>query len=178
MYRLTDAFPYLVARVGVRMAALFSRRLERYRLTLPMYRVMAALWQQDGQRLGQLSENTSLEISTLSRLVGTMQRKGLVSRIRPDSNARTVTISLTSRGRTQVEQLIPLAQRHEDVGLAGLAAREVAILKKQLATVYRNLDVLEAELSDESKGGGKKRSGGARRKANRKPTEGTAIARD
>ena len=66
MYRLTEAFPYLVTRVGVRMGELISRRLERYGSTLPMYRVMAALW----QRLGDLSEMTTVEISTLSRLVG------------------------------------------------------------------------------------------------------------
>jgi DNA-binding MarR family transcriptional regulator len=70
MYRLTEAFPYLVTRVGVRMGELIARRLERYGLTLPMYRVMAALWQRGGQRLGDLSEMTTVEISTLSRLVG------------------------------------------------------------------------------------------------------------
>src|ERR1700756_416277 len=99
MYRLTEAFPYLVTRVGVRMGELISRRLERYGLTLPMYRVMAALWQRGGQRLGDLSEMTTVEISTLSRLVGVMQRKGLLSRTRPDSNARTVEINLVSRRR-------------------------------------------------------------------------------
>jgi MarR family transcriptional regulator, organic hydroperoxide resistance regulator len=150
MYRLTDAFPYLLARVGIRMGELFSRRLAGYGVTLPMYRAMAALWQRGGQRLGDLSEMTSVEISTLSRLVGVMQRKGLLSRTRPDSNARTVEINLTAKGRTLVEELIPLAQRHEEVGLRGLRAREVAILKKQLVAVYRNLDALERELEQKN----------------------------
>src|SRR6476620_1333831 len=150
MYRLTEAFPYLVTRVGVRMGELIARRLERYGLSLPMYRVMAALWQRGGQSLGDLSEMTTVEISTLSRLVGVMQRKGLLSRTRPDSNARTVEINLTARGRTLVEELIPLAQRHEEVGRRGLRAREVAILKKQLVAVYRNLDALERELEQKN----------------------------
>ena len=147
MYRLTEAFPYLVTRVGVRMGELISRRLERYGLTLPMYRVMAALWQRGGQRLGDLSEMTTVEISTLSRLVRVMQRKGLLSRTRPDSNARSVEINLTKSGRALVEQLIPLAQRHEEVGLQGFAADEVDVLKKNLDTVYRNLEVLDREIS-------------------------------
>jgi len=149
MYRLTEAFPYLVTRVGVRMGELFSRRLKSYGVTLPMYRVMAALWQRGGQRLGDLSEMTSVEISTLSRLVGVMQRRGLLSRTRPDSNARSVQINLTRSGRALVEQLIPLAQRHEEVGLRGLAADEVDVLKKNLVTVYRNLDGLDREISEE-----------------------------
>ena len=161
MYRLTEAFPYLVTRVGVRMGELISRRLERYGLTLPMYRVMAALWQRGGQRLGDLSEMTTVEISTLSRLVGVMQRKGLLSRTRPDSNARSVEINLTKSGRALVEQLIPLAQRHEQVGLQGFAPDEIAALKKNLVTVYRNLDVLDREISEESITTAKRRSAAA-----------------
>jgi DNA-binding MarR family transcriptional regulator len=151
MYRLTDAFPYLIARVGVRMAELFARRLENYGVTLPMYRVMAALWEREGQRLGDLSEMTSVEISTLSRLVGVMKRRGLLSKTRPDSNARTVEISLTKPGRALVEQLIPLAQRHEEVGLQGFAADEVDILKKNLDAVYRNLEVLDREIPEQTR---------------------------
>ncbi len=161
MYRLTEAFPYLVTRVGVRMGELISRRLERYGSTLPMYRVMAALWQRGGQRLGDLSEMTTVEISTLSRLVGVMQRKGLLSRTRPDSNARSVEINLTNSGRALVEQLIPLAQRHEQVGLQGFAPDEIAALKKNLVTVYRNLDVLDREISEESITTAKRRSAAA-----------------
>jgi len=163
MYRLTDAVPYLVTRVGVRMGELFSRRLARHGVTLPMYRVMAALWQRNGQRLGDLSDMTSVEISTLSRLVGTMQRRGLLSRTRPNSNARTVEITLTRQGRTLVERLIPLAQRHEQVALSDLAADEIATLKKNLVAIYRNLDVLEREIIEEETTFGKKRSAAKRR---------------
>jgi DNA-binding MarR family transcriptional regulator len=135
-----------------------------------MYRVMAALWQRGGQRLGDLSEMTSVEISTLSRLVGVMQRRGLLSRTRPDSNARTVQINLTRAGRALVEQLIPLAQRHEEVGLRGFAANEVEVLKKNLVAVYRNLDVLDREISEELITTAKKRPAvvrqGTRLKAN------------
>jgi DNA-binding MarR family transcriptional regulator len=147
------------------MGELFSRRLEPYQLTLPMYRVMAALWHRDGQRLGDLSEMTSVEISTLSRLVGVMQRKGLLSRTRSDSNARTVEINLTRTGRALVEKLIPLAQRHEEVALTGFDTAEVDTLKKNLITVYRNLDVLDREISEEEAANVRKRSAPERQAA-------------
>jgi DNA-binding MarR family transcriptional regulator len=86
-----------------------------------------------------------------------MQRKSLLSRTRPDSNARTVAINLTKSGRALVEQLIPLAQRHEQVGLQGFDPDEIAALKKNLVTVYRNLDVLDREISEESITTAKKR---------------------
>ena len=77
-YRLTSSFPYLVRRVGVRIGELFDRRVAEFGVSVSMYRVLAALTEEDGQRLGRLAEMTSIEMSTLSRLVGSMVRKGLV----------------------------------------------------------------------------------------------------
>jgi DNA-binding MarR family transcriptional regulator len=145
MYRLSDAFPYLLNRVGVRMGELFSRRLEPYGVTLPMYRVMATLWETGNQRLGELSEVTSIELSTLSRLVGTMMRKGLLLRKRPDANARTVEINLTAKGRMLAEELIPLAKLHEDVGLRSFPPNKIAELKRDLIKVFQNLAELESD---------------------------------
>ena len=143
MYRLSDAFPYLLNRVGVRMGELFSRRLAPYGVTLPMYRVMATLWEQGDRRLGELSDVTSIELSTLSRLVGTMTRKGLVSRKRPDANARTVEINLTAKGRKLVVELIPLATLHEEIGLRSFGPEKIAALKRDLIKVFQNLDELD-----------------------------------
>jgi MarR family transcriptional regulator, organic hydroperoxide resistance regulator len=146
MYRLTEAFPYLLNRVGVRMGDLFTRRLVTADLTLSMYRVLAALWEKGDQRLGDLAEVTSVELSTLSRMVGKLVRRGLVSRGRPESNGRTVRIELTASGKKLVERFIPLATRHEDVSLRGFKTADIARLKADLAKVYRNLDAVKEDL--------------------------------
>ena len=109
MYRLSTSFPYLLNRVGVRMGELFARRIASFGVTLPMYRVMAALWESGDQRLSDLSTVTTTEISTLSRLIGEMKRKGLVTRSRLADNGRTVAINLTAKGKSLVEELMPIA---------------------------------------------------------------------
>jgi MarR family transcriptional regulator, organic hydroperoxide resistance regulator len=148
LYRLTYAFPYLLNRVGVRMGELFSRRIAGYDVSLPMYRVMAALWETPDQRLGDLAAMTSIEVSTLSRLIGTMKRKGLVSRTRLKDNARTVAINLTAKGKTLVEELIPIAMHFEDVAVRSFSSKEIAELKTTLSNIYDNLDTLEPEIRD------------------------------
>jgi MarR family transcriptional regulator, organic hydroperoxide resistance regulator len=149
MYRLTNSVPYLLNRVGVRMGEMFSQRLAPYDVTLPMYRVLAGLSERADQRLGDLSEMTSVELSTLSRLVGTMKRQGFVSRARPDANGRTVEINLTPKGRALATKLMPLAAEFEWVGTQGLTSGEISILKDRLVAIYRNLDELERSLSGE-----------------------------
>lgn len=150
-YQLTEAFPYLLNRVGVRMGELFSRHIAPHGLTLPMYRVMAALRERTALGLGELATITTVELSTLSRLVGTMSRQGLVSRRRVPGNARTVEISLTPPGRRLLETLIPTAVMHEDQALRGFSAEEAARLRGALLRVYDNLAAFDAAAPPDTK---------------------------
>ena len=146
-YRLTTSFPYLARRVGLAIGEIFDRALLPYGVNVSMYRVMAALAEEDGQQLGRLSELAAIEMSTLSRLVGTMVAKGLVTRRRPRDNGRIVEISLSPRGRRLAEELMPKAAMCETVAVQGLSPADVARLKEQLSTAFANLHHLEAALA-------------------------------
>ena len=148
MYRFTDSLPYLLNRVGVRMGELFANELAADQLTVPMYRVLAALSQADNQRLTDLSAMTTVEMTTLSRLVATMEKRHMLKRRRPDDNLRTVQISLTGVGRDLAARLCPRAAYYERIGLKGLDAQAVASLKATLVTVYENLDEIEREQAE------------------------------
>jgi len=151
LYRLTNSLPYMLNRVGVRMGDLFSRRIAGYGVTLPMYRVMAALWEKGDQRLGDLAAMTTIEISTLSRLIGEMKRRGLVTRSRLKDNARTVAINLTAKGRTLVEELIPIAIHFEEVAVSNFPAKNIVDLKTVLAEIYESLNSIEPEIEEANK---------------------------
>ena len=146
MYRLSNSFPYLLNRVGVRMGELFSRRIASFGVTLPMYRVLAALWEKEDQRLSDLAAVTTAEISTLSRLVGEMKRKGLVTRSRLEDNGRTVAINLTSKGRSLVEELMPIAVHFEDVAVSNYSDDEISRLKIVFREIYESLGSIEPEI--------------------------------
>jgi MarR family transcriptional regulator, organic hydroperoxide resistance regulator len=152
MYRLTTSIPYLLNRLGVRMGELFSRRLQPYGLTLAMYRVLASLAEQPGQRLGDLADMTSIELSTMSRLISTMVGAGLVTRKRLPTDDRTVSIDLTSEGQRLAAILIAEAQHYEDVAVSQLSDADVRQLKSLLGEVYAATDILEAELSTSAPG--------------------------
>ncbi len=150
MYKFTDSFPYLLNRVGVRMGELFSRRIASYGITLPMYRVMAALREVPDQRLNDLAAMTTVELSTLSRLIGTMEKMKLVSRSRLENNARTVAINLTDAGMEVLKELMPIAQHFEQVAVSKLSPAALKTLKKNLSEIYDLLDTLEEELTEAS----------------------------
>lgn len=147
MYRPSRSLPYLLARLGVRMGELFARELKRDGLTLPMYRVLAFLAEENGvRRLGDLAVLTVLELSTLSRLVAAMQHDGLVTRTRLDGDQRSLHVGLTEAGRTLIARLQPRAAHYEQVAAGAFSIAEIEALKATLNTIYRNVDRLEDEL--------------------------------
>lgn len=139
-YKVTDSVPYLINRAGVALGNRFSARLRAHGLTLPMYRVLAVLRQDGAKTLGELSAMVSKEQSTLSRLIGQMEEKGLVTRERPRDNARIVQIDLTPAGAALAGELMPEAIRIEATITKGMSRTEVDGLKRMLRTIYARID--------------------------------------
>lgn len=142
MFNLARYVPYLVNRAGSMIASAFGRELVPFQLTLQMWRVLAALNHRDSQRLSELAQNTDIEISTLSRLVGSMQRMNLVSRVRSGTDARAVTVALTDHGRETTHRLIPVALEYETIALRGFTSEEAELLRDMLERVRRNMSEL------------------------------------
>ncbi|NEX47952.1 MarR family winged helix-turn-helix transcriptional regulator [Pseudotabrizicola algicola] len=141
-YRFTESVPYLLNRAGVAVAERFTRRLEDYDVSLPMYRVLAVLRQTGTHTLGELSAMVSVEMSTLSRLIGTMAKRNLVTRDRPQDNARIVLIDLTDDGREMADKLMPIATHFEDTLVSNLDAAQVETLKALLRQVNQQVEKL------------------------------------
>lgn len=142
---LQDFLPYLLNRAGLRIGLMFSRDIEHYDVTLPMWRVMIELWHNGDHRLGELSERTSIDLSTLSRLLMAMQRKNLIVRRRSGLDGRALSLTLTERGLELTEQIAPYALHYEDVAMRGLTDPDVKQLKQLLKKVYLNLEGVERE---------------------------------
>jgi MarR family transcriptional regulator, organic hydroperoxide resistance regulator len=137
---LGDYVPYLANRVGMIIAEQFGEEaLAPHRLSIAMWRVMAVLAANDSQRQIDIVDKTSIEPSTLSRLVTRLVRMGLVARTRSVNSNREVAVELTAKGTALVARLIPMARQYEADAIAGLSQHELALLKSSLRRVYDNM---------------------------------------
>ena len=143
MNPLVSYLPYLLNRAGARIATAFGEEMRPLGASLQIWRVLAALREKDGRRMGDLSETTSIEVSTLTRLVDNMEKGGLVERRRDVGDARAVALYVTAAGRRLTRRILPIAERYETVALKGFSAREAATLKKALQRLYDNMDGLQ-----------------------------------
>ena len=137
---LDNYLPYLINRVGSAIAEIYTGdTLAPLGLSLDTWRVLAALSNNGGQRQIDLVAMTSIDVSTMSRLITRMVRQDLVTRTRSKTSSREVVIALSAKGRAQVESLIPIAKKIEGTAVAGLPPKDLAVVKRALKRMYDNL---------------------------------------
>ena len=138
MFDLGRFLPYHINRTGVRLASAFGAELARYDLSVPMWRVLAALWRDGARKATDLMADTSIEQSTLSRLLAAMEQRELLVRRRSPDDARAVVAELTRQGRALTKELIPYALRNERIALRGFSNEEIDMLLGMLGRIYDN----------------------------------------
>jgi DNA-binding MarR family transcriptional regulator len=137
-HHLGQAIPYLLASTGARMGNAFAKRLKPFGLSLSEWRVCASLQQLPDQTLSELAENTSSDLSAMSRIVDRLVALELVERHRNENDGRAVRIELTTSGRALTRKITPLARQYEAIALSDFAPEEVDQLRDFLTRIYRN----------------------------------------
>lgn len=130
--------PYIISRAAGELGALKAKVLEEFKLNLREWRVLVALGQENGQRVTDLSELALTEISTLSRVLDSMEQRKLVRRKRARPNARAVTVHLTATGRRLMTETLRDAARYEDALLEGVDKKDLAVTMRVLKQIHDN----------------------------------------
>ena len=99
-------------------------------LTDTQYIVMMALWQYGRMTESELGRRVHLDSGTLAPLLKRLDRMGYITRTRPESNERTLYLSLTEEGEALRDRA--LAVPEEMRGCINLPREELLLLKQLL----------------------------------------------
>ena len=136
----SEYLPYLINRVGWLLVVDFGQNtLARHQLSIAMWRVLAVLANDDGQRQIDVAARTSIDVSTLSRVVTRLVKMGLVTRTRSATNNREVVVRLTPKGAAILARVIPHAIALERTAVAGVPAKDLGVVRRSLRRMYQNL---------------------------------------
>lgn len=130
--RLDDFLPYLLNRIVNRLNRDLADDLKAIGMTVPQYRVLAVLVAGDGRSVNELAVYTITEQSTLSKILGRMQKAGLVERRSDPADRRVVKVYITAAGRQGIARALPIALKHYRRATAGLSEAEYGTLVKLL----------------------------------------------
>lgn len=136
---LGDSVQYLAQRIGYLLDQAIHPYLVEHDLTLDMWRVIYILKIVGDHNLIELSRATGINSSTLSRMIGRMHKRGLISRERSIVDNRTVTVKLLDAGMEIFEAVLPFSQKMHTLVVQDFDPDEVPVLKSYLRRLYGTL---------------------------------------
>ena len=139
-FQITDNTLYVMSRILRGFEKYMSSALLQKGLKLPTWRVLWALQEIGQQNIGELSDATTIERSTLSRIIDSMEKNELVRSMPSKPDRRYTKTFLTPRGRRQYEEILPISKELVDWALAGLSKKELDDLSQLLKRVQDNIE--------------------------------------
>lgn len=107
-------------------------------LTPEMWIVLVRLWERDRRSQGDLAEATTRDAPTMSRIVDTLAKRGLVARVADPDDARARLIVLTPAGRAARKKLVPVVRALVERLEAGIPERDLEITRRTLRRLAEN----------------------------------------
>lgn len=138
---LERALPFLIHAFYQRIRSRTYKEFAAHglELTPEQWIVLVRLWQQDGQSQSALSESTLRDRPTMSRILDSMEKSGLVERCPDRSDARSKLIRLTSAGKALQPRLVPLARKLVSQLERDIPARDLEVTHRTLSRMLENL---------------------------------------
>lgn len=130
---------YLLAAASEAASAQFHDHVRTHGLRVPEWRVLACLHDRDGAMVTRLAGYALIEQSRLTKIIGQMADRGLVTRRGDAQDRRRVRVYLTDAGRELADRLVEDARRHEAELMHLLQGGDAARIKHALATLIDSL---------------------------------------
>ena len=135
--RLEDFLCFAMYSANLAINRLYKPLIDQLGLTYPQYLVLAALYDEDNQTVGNLGDKLFLDSSTLTPLLKRMEKAGYLGRQRDPGDERQVRIRLTQGGRSAREKSVDFLD--ELVKATGLTPARYRQLREELVSLRENL---------------------------------------
>jgi MarR family transcriptional regulator, organic hydroperoxide resistance regulator len=108
-------------------------------ITPEQWTILLALWERDGRSQSELCEATFRDAPTMSRMIDSLVRQGLVVRRNDAADARAKLVWLTDAGRAIKKKLVPAARSLVERMTAGIPEQDMQTTREALRRMFANL---------------------------------------
>jgi len=122
------------------LARYLEIELKRYQASLIRFNIMSALFTNGGEMTpSEISETVFREKNSITAVINTMERQGVVRREPSTNDRRSVKVVITEKGWKEANRLSPVAQELSREALACLEKQSVEELVETMRTLRENL---------------------------------------
>lgn len=141
-FRIEDWPFYLIARTAGRYAMDMENALRRLDLDLASWRALMLVHERDPSGVSEIAERAVIRLSTMTRVIQRLEKRGLVKLTRRASDARVTEVNITSSGERVVGEVRTIASHIYSVAFRDMSAADIETLNALLRRVYGNLAIL------------------------------------
>jgi DNA-binding MarR family transcriptional regulator len=134
---------YLVRDAHRAFQRLLERRIAAYGVTRGQWYFLRVLWIVDGLSQRELSARVGMMEPTTVIALRSMERSGLIRRVRGDDDRRKVRVFLTAKAKRLRDELLGVARGITEAAEQGLAPRDLASFRRVIGQMTANLDRIE-----------------------------------
>ena len=140
-FSIEDALGFLINRLAflTRQAAQETFQQQGHSITTEEWVLLNRLWEKDGRRPSDLACMLIKDRTTMTRLVDSLVRKGMVRRKRDAQDRRVVCAWLTPKGQKLKQELRPAVMKLIDAAVAGIPAKDLETTRQTLKKAHANL---------------------------------------
>ena len=126
---------HLLHRVHQRATELFQEKMAGIDITARQYVVLVTVAQNDGASQQDIIDDTGIDRSTVSQIMQTMIRKGLLKRKRTKEDARAYAITVTDQGRDILKASEAIVEGVNEALVAALPASRAKTFVDNLRSI-------------------------------------------
>lgn len=131
---------YLV-RYGYRaFARALGEELQPHGISSGQWSVLRVLWEEEGLSQVELADRMRVEKASLTSVLDSMERRGLIARTRNAHDRRKINIHLTASARALKNKLLPFGDKINKRATRGMSAAEIETLQRLLTQIIANLE--------------------------------------
>jgi DNA-binding MarR family transcriptional regulator len=116
-----------------------QQRLKTHGILYGHWTLLRVLWQTDGLTQRQLSQQAGVKEPSTHAALLAMEQLGYVERLRLPGNHKQVRIFVTSKGKSLRNTIVAEAQGVNALATQGVGADDLAVTRRTLLAVIRNL---------------------------------------
>src|SRR5436309_13534827 len=139
-FSLGGSLGYLVRDANRAFQRLLERRISPHGVSRGQWYFLRALWSEDGLSQRELSARVGMMEPTTVIALRSMEKAGLVRRIRSADDKRKAEVWLTSKAKRMRGELLKVARSVTDQAEDGIARDDIRVTQRVLAQMAENLD--------------------------------------
>ena len=143
-FPLAESAGFLVRDANRAFQRLLEKRIAPYGVARGQWYFLRVLWTEDGLSQRELSARVGTMEPTTVIALRTMEKSGLIRRVRSTDDKRRSHVWLTPKAKRLRDELLELARGITDAAEAGVADDELALFRRVIARMTANLDRIKA----------------------------------